>query len=137
MRQATVKQATAHSLGTSTAGTTSTRTRKRNDELVAQRVRRTRRFYVDLDYVREVLKGMGCTAAYIEYVMQHGGLPEEDKANWPRQYKTLQEVLAIPANNITHIAPALEMEMEAFERLAQAVYAEEAPAATPGGHTAA
>jgi hypothetical protein len=68
--------------------------------------------------------------------MQHSGLPQEDRQNWPRQYKTLEEVLAVPANNITHIAPALEMDLEALTRLAQDV-CDEAPAAAPVGHTAA
>jgi len=38
--------------------------------------------------------------------MQHSGLPQEDRQNWPRQYKTLEEVLTVPANNITHSAGA-------------------------------
>jgi hypothetical protein len=43
MRQATAKRTTAHSIGTSTAGTNTTRTRKSGEELAPQRMRRTRR----------------------------------------------------------------------------------------------
>jgi hypothetical protein len=84
------------------------------------------------------MEGMGCTTAYIEYVMQHGGLPLEDRANWPRQYKTLEEMLAVPAeNNVTPMAPAFGMDLDALTRLAQDVYAEETPAVASAGHSAA
>jgi len=128
-----------HARSVTAATATKRVSRTSGNELAPRQVRRTRRLTVDLDYIREIMKGMGCTTAYVDYVMQHGGLPAEDRQNWPREYKTLDEVLAIPAvpaNNVTPMAPAFAMDLEALTRLAQDV-CEEAPAAAPVGPAAA
>lgn len=128
-----MRQTTTHSTATTTT-TATTRTRERGASSSPRRVRGT--YSVDLGYIREVQVGMGCTAAYVAYVTQHGGLPEKDRQNWPRQYLTLEEVLAVPVDNITPMAPAFAMDLEALTRLARDVCAE-APAAAPTGSAVA
>jgi hypothetical protein len=149
MRQATVKRtATTRS----TAGTTTTQTRKSGSELVLQRVRRTRRpawlmsesgieglprLVVDLDLVHR----FQAAQAAAERLPQDRSFLETRAAEvlslealeWLARYKTPAGELTMPVGNVVPMAPAYAMDLEAFERLAQDVYAEETPAAAPAG----
>ena len=139
----------------STATTTATtRTRKRNHELEPQRVRRTRRpawlrsesgieglapISVDLDLVHR----FQAAQAAAERLPQDRRLLETwahevlslEALEWLAQYRTLEQLLSSPARNVTVMAPALEMNMAALERLACDVY-DEAPTAAPVGPAA-
>jgi hypothetical protein len=149
MRQATAKQTVTRS----TAGTTTKRTRKSGADSSPRQVRRTRRpawlrsasgieglppITVDLDLVHRFQAAQAAAerlptdALFLETLgTQYLSL---EALEWLAQYRTLGQILGSPASNVTHMAPALEMNAAALERLARDACAEaEAPAAAPAG----
>ncbi len=129
MTQATVKQAATRS----TATTTTTRPWLRS----ASGIEGLPRLTVD----RDLIHRFQAAQAAAERLPQDQLFLETRAAEvlslaaleWLAQYKAPAGELTMPVGNVVPMAPAYAMDLEAFERLAQAVYAEEAPAAAPAG----